>query len=146
MAILDFMKDIEHSGLKDFWKLKEHDIPTSPGAYILIAQGHSHFSYPIGKSPIYYIGQSKNLRSRLREHLKYSDQAKNNRQLNLYWPRYEFSAVYGGRYCFMSTWQGLTPKGLEEILLANFAKKHRSFPVSNGSGSWKRIGELIGNI
>jgi hypothetical protein len=146
MAILGFIKDINHSGLMDFWKLQEHEIPSSPGAYILIAQGNSHFSYPIGSSPVYYIGQSKNLRSRLREHFKYATQAKHNRQLPLYWPRYEFAAAYGGRYCYMRALQGLSPKVLEEILLAKFAKKHRSFPIANGSGTWKRVGELIENV
>ena len=146
MAILDFISDLEHSGLADFWDLKNHDIPTLPGAYILIANGSNHFRYPIGRSPIYYIGQSKNIRRRLHEHHKYSNQAKHNRQLSLYWPRYEYSAEFGGRYCYIRTWQGLTAKALEDILLARFAKKYRSFPVANGAGAWSRVSKIIGEI
>ncbi len=84
MAIIDFIKDFEHSGLLDFWKINDHEIPALPGAYILVARGDSHFAYPRGNSPIYYIGQSKNLRSRLRDHLKYASQAKDDRQLHLF--------------------------------------------------------------
>lgn len=146
MAILDFIKDLNSSGLRDFWKISSHDIPSSPGAYILVARGDSHFSYPQRKSPIYYIGQSRNLRGRLDTHLKYALEAKGDRQLHLYWPRYEFAAVYGGRYCFVRTWQGLSPKALEEILLARFAKKHRCFPIANGSGSWNRIAQEMERV
>lgn len=144
MAILDFIADYEPSDMKDFWKMKDHEIPTSPGVYMLVARGNSHFHYPIGKSPIYYIGQSKNLRSRLLTHLRHATEARDNRKEALYWPRYEFAAVYAGRYCFIRTWQGLTPKGLEEEVLASFAKKYRCFPIANGSGSWNRVENIIG--
>lgn len=56
------------SPLADFWKLVEHEIPESGGAYVLVAD--RWFTYPSGKSPVFYIGQSTNLRSRLRAHLK----------------------------------------------------------------------------
>jgi hypothetical protein len=143
MALLDFLGPLEHSGLYDFWQIRDHDIPPLPGAYILVGRGNSHFAYPNGNNPIFYIGQSKNLRARLREHLKYALQARDDRKEYLYWPRYEFAAVYGGRYCFVRTWQGMKPKALEEELLARFARKHRSFPIANGSGSWNRISEII---
>jgi hypothetical protein len=147
VAILDFIKDLEHSSLKDFWKISEHDdIPSKPGAYILVARGGSHFPYPRGKSPVFYIGQSSNLRKRLTEHLKYATQAKSDRKLNLYWPRYEFAAAYGGRYCYLITQQDISPKELEDLLLAKFAKKHFSFPIANGSGSWRRIEQVMGRV
>ena len=144
MAILDFLDDYERSDLKDFWKIKGHDIPTLPGAYILVARADSHFDYPLGRSPVYYIGQSKNLRSRLRLHLKHATEARDNRKEPLYWPRYEFAASYAGRYCFVRTRQGLTPRALEEEVLARFARKYRCFPIANGSGSWNRVGKIIG--
>lgn len=144
MAILDFLDNYKRSDLKDFWKIEDHEIPTSPGVYILVARGNSHFDYPRGRSPVYYIGQSKNLRSRLREHLKYAKQARDNRKEPLYWPRYEFAATYAGRYCFIRTRQRLTPRGLEEEVLARFAKKHRCFPIANGAGSWNRVAKVIG--
>ena len=144
MAILDFLANYKRSDLKDFWKINDHEIPTLPGVYILVARGNSHFDYPLGKSPVYYIGQSKYLRYRLREHLKYATQARDNRKEPLYWPRYEFAASYGDRYSFVRTRQGLTPRALEEEVIARFAKKYRCFPIANGSGSWNRVGKVIG--
>ena len=146
MALLDFIDDKKHSEIADFWAIRKHEIPNMPGAYILLANGDTWFPYPAGSSPIYYIGQSTNLKSRLREHLKYSYQAKYDRQLDLYWPRYEFTAAYGGRYCYIRTWQGLTPKALEEIIIARFSRKYRSFPIANGSGSWNRITQIMNEV
>lgn len=147
MADLDFVTDLQgfelrdtdyFSGVLPFWKLKEHELPQSPGAYILLARG-TRFLYPGGTSSVYYIGQSKNLRRRLHMHLRFASEAQENRKLNLYWPRYEYAAKFGTGYCFVQTWQGLTPKALEENLLGKFAGKHRAFPVANGAGSWRRI-------
>ena len=147
MADLDFVTDLQDFDLRDtdyfsgvlpFWKLKKHDLPQSAGAYILLARG-TRFLYPSGTSPVYYIGQSRNLRHRLHTHIKYASEAQDNRQLPLYWPRYEYAAKYGMGYCYVQTWKGLTPRALEENLLAKFARKHRAFPVANGAGSWNRI-------
>jgi len=54
-------------------------------------------------------------------------------------PVYEYAAAFNTLYCLVYTWQGLTPKALEEILMAHFAQKHRSFPVANGAGSGDRV-------
>jgi predicted GIY-YIG superfamily endonuclease len=123
----------------DFWSLGKHEIPESPGAYILLA--NTDFLYPNGKSPIYYIGQTKNLRQRLRTHLKHSLGAQkklDEREYYLYYPRYEYAAKFGKSYMYMQTWQGKTPKSLEDDLLAYFAKYYFSFPVANSAGSWKK--------
>ena len=143
MAILDFLDNYEPSDLKDFWKINDHEIPTLPGVYILVARPDSHFDYPLGRSPVYYIGQSKNLRFRLRLHLKHATEARDNRKEPLYWPRYEFAAVYAGRYCFIQTWQGMTARALEEEVLARFARKYHSFPIANGQDSWNRINRVM---
>ena len=153
MADLDFVKDPQNKDLRktksfsevqQFWDLKDHVIPQQPGVYILLARG-TRFRYPRGTNSVYYIGQSLNLRRRLRDHLKYASEAKNDRKLLLYWPRYEYAAKYGTHYCFIRTWQNLKPRGLEEILMAHFAEKHRCFPVANGAGSWNRITAIIKN-
>lgn len=138
MRILEFLGDRRHSGLCDFWHLESHDLPDSAGVYLLLAQRSIGFQYPLGYSPIFYIGQSKKLRNRLLMHLKFSKEAKEHRKLDLYWPRYEYAAHFGGRYCFILT-RG-NPKKLEETILAKFAQKYRSFPITNGTGSWRHGG------
>jgi len=139
MSILGFMSDLEVSPMRDFWRLDEHDIPSKPGVYLLVARGDVRFPYPNGRSPIFYIGQSCSLRRRLREHLKWAKIARDSREEWLYWPRYEYAAAFGGRYCFVKTWQGFKPKALEDKVMALFARKYYSFPAANAAGAWRRV-------
>lgn len=141
MAILKFLRDIGISPVRDFWRLAEHEIPQAPGAYILFARSGIRFRYPKGESPIYYIGQSRGLRNRLKGHLKWSNQVRldTREQFPVYEPRYEYGGKFGGRYCFARTWQGLSPKALEDMIMARFAIKYGTFPVANGTSAWNRI-------
>jgi hypothetical protein len=141
MATFKFLGDFETSPLSDFWRLDQHDIPTSPGVYFLIARPGVRFLYPNSTSSIFYIGQASSLRRRLLDHLKYSKQVRDNRRVKIprYWPRYEYAGAHGGRYCFIKTKQGRTPKALEDIVLTLFAKRYRAFPVGNGSGAWNDV-------
>lgn len=140
MKNLQFLQGLRTNPIpvREFWKMKNDDIPGSPGVYILLSKPSINFQYPIGKSPIFYIGKAANLRLRLHEHLKYSNEAKNDRKRDLYWPRYEYAASFGGRYTFIHTWQGMNPKDLEDKVLRQFADCYRSFPVANGAGSWPK--------
>ena len=142
MAIFDWA--LRHGidkrpGPSNFWSLRDHDIPARPGVYVLVAGPGGRFNYPAGRSPVFYIGCSKNLRQRLIDHLKWSEEAADYRRSRLYWPRYEYAAVYGSRYAYIRTWQNVTPKQLEDILLACFALRYLSFPVANGQGAWRRV-------
>lgn len=145
MALLKFLEDLETetSPLQDLWRFDEHDVPEKPGVYILVSDGTVHFPYPGGNSPIFYIGQSVSLFGRLKIHRNYSNQAKHDRQEPLYWPRYEYAARFGARYCYI-TRQCIKPKALEDLVLARFAKKYFSFPVANGAGAWKRVSKEMG--
>jgi hypothetical protein len=49
-------------------------------------------------------------------------------------PRHEYGGAFGGRYCFIRTWQGVRRKALEDVVLARFALRYRAFPVANGAG------------
>jgi predicted GIY-YIG superfamily endonuclease len=137
LTFLGRLKD-ETAPLNDFWKMKVEDIPPSSGVYIFLAKPGLSFQYPRNKSPIYYIGQATNLRQRLNEHFTYSYQAKYKRVRERYWPRYEYTASFGGRYTVIQTWQGMTSKSLERKILNLFADKYRSFPIANGAGSWDK--------
>src|ERR1035438_5251200 len=125
MAILNFL-DGRKTKLMDFWRLDEHDIPDSSGVYILIAKPSHTFPYPRGRSPVFYIGQSKCLRKRLNRHLYFSKQARYERTRKewLYWPRYEYAAKFGSRYCFVRTAKHERAKHLEDKIMASFAKQY----------------------
>jgi len=149
MALFKFLNGLKTSPVSNFWKLKEHHIPSSPGVYLLVAKPSVHFSYPAGRSPIFYIGQAHSLHQRLNRHLVHSKevlQDRRSRSIPLYWPRYEYAGVFGARYCFIRTWQGMTPRSLEDLVLARFAKRYRAFPVANGAGAWNRVDKEFANI
>ena len=126
-------------GMANFWSLLDHGIPSGPGAYILVAKPGVRFNYPTGRSAVFYIGQSSDLRRRLNEHLKYSLEVREDPMHELYWPRYEYSAAFGSRYALL---EDISPKTLEEELFHRFAQIYHSFPVANGQGSWKRINQI----
>jgi len=132
------------SPARSFWDLRSHDIPESPGAYILIGRRGEGFRYPKGRSPVFYVGQSADIRYRLREHLSNATWAQEARERKdkdrfLYEPRYHYAAAFGETYVWIPTWQGLTPKALEDRILAEFVRDHLAFPVANGQGSWKSL-------
>jgi hypothetical protein len=95
--------------------------------------------YPKGLSAVFYIGQAANLRRRLTDHLRWSMQARQDRRLTLYFPRYEYAAALGARYAYFEAPRGWTARRLETRLLCDFATRYRSWPVANGAGSWEGI-------
>ena len=141
MALFKFLKGLKISPAANFWRLENRHIPSAPGVYLLVAKPEVHFIYPRGKSPIFYIGQARSLRQRLERHLDYSRHVREERREPsepLYWPRYEYAGTHGARYCYIRTWQGITPKALEDIVLARFQVRYHSRPVANSAGAWNR--------
>src|SRR3989304_5060191 len=96
--LLGFLGDIQVSGLGNFWNLDQHDIPASPGVYILFARSGIDFPYPNGKSPVYYVGMAARLRNRLLADVAYAREAAFDRLWDVYLRRYEYAAKFGGRY------------------------------------------------
>jgi hypothetical protein len=146
MDPLQFLRSLnlkrKPSAVSNFWKCDEHDIPASPGVYLLIAKSDVQFPYPAGKSPIYYVGKTRSLHMRIVEqHLKYHTQVQKNCRSGrcLLEMRHEYGGIYGGRYSFIRTWPGVSRKDLEDMLLAAFATKYHAFPVANSAGAWKRL-------
>ncbi|MEI8315109.1 MAG: hypothetical protein WCG79_06615 [Verrucomicrobiota bacterium] len=144
MALLKFLNGLETSPMMDFWKMEEHDLPSRSGAYILVAASDVRFNYPKGRSPVYYIGQSQSLRQRLLRHYVNSKEARDRRKHPMYWPRYEYGAAFGARYCYILAWQGKTAKALEDKVMAQFARCYHAWPVANSAGAWNRIWDEVG--
>ena len=102
----------------------------------LADRGWNGFHLPCGRSPVFYIGQSKNLRNRLQDHLQFATEARDHRRYPLYFQVYEYAARFGCRYTCISALSWDTPKELEADVMALFAKKFRCWPAANGVGSW----------
>ena len=141
MATFKFLGDLKTSEVANFWRLASHDIPASPGVYFLIAKPGVRFTYPGGTSSIFYVGQAGSLQRRLFDHLRFSTHVREKRRVgySLYWPRYEYAGVFGGRYCYIATPRRSTPKALEDLVLARFAHQYRAFPVANSAGAWNQV-------
>jgi hypothetical protein len=127
------------SEVSNLWHSREHDVPRKPGVYFLIAKPGINFQYPAGRSPVYYIGKASSLWKRVvNQHLKHHTHVKNNRRNGdyIYEARHEYGGVYGGRYCFILTWPGMTSTRLERMLIRAFIKEFHAPPVANGAGAW----------
>jgi hypothetical protein len=129
----------EHVSVRDFWKLKEHNLPQEAGVYFLLALPGLTFMYPRRRSSVFYIGKANNLRERLYSHLRYAEEAREDRRYTLYWPYYEYAATIGARYTFILAKPRHDPRELEENVLASFAEHYRSWPVANGVGGWNSL-------
>jgi hypothetical protein len=138
MATFKFLADVQPTRVADFWRLTDHDIPASAGVYFLLAKPGFRFRYPVGTSSIFYIGQAVSLRSRLRDHLRFSRHVCENRRLgySVYWLRYEYAGAFGCRYCYIAARGRQTPRALESLALRRFQERYHAFPVANGAGAW----------
>ena len=107
-------------------------IPDHAGAYIIGSSDGTNFIYPWGSSPIFYIGQSKNIRKRILEHIKYTVAAKNEHD-DYWWPRYQYAASYGVSIAWYSVRGTQNPNKLEADLINNFYDMYGSIPTANGT-------------
>jgi hypothetical protein len=106
--------------------------------YLLIAE-RVRFRYPAGRSSIYYIGQTASLHKRLvKQYHKYHSHVKGNRRLGdyLYEARHEYGGAFGGKYCFIQTWSGISQKDLEKKVIRAFMQRYHAPPIANGAGIW----------
>jgi hypothetical protein len=143
MSPLTFLGHLCASSVRDLLTRDPTDVPREPGAYILMARPGEAFRYPGGDSPVFYIGQGRRVRRRLRTHRRGILQAKNARTECLYRPVREYGAVFGAYFTFVLAQPGCRPKELEDLLMARFAKQYRSLPVANSAGAWKRMRIII---
>jgi hypothetical protein len=114
--------------------------------YLLIARRGFRFSYPVGKSPIDYIGQTTSLRKRIvKEHYKHHKHVRDNCRLDdyLYEARHEYGGAHGGRYCFIQAWHGISPEELEKLVIRAFMQCYHAPPVANGAGVWGWIRKIF---
>ncbi len=110
-------------------------VPEKPCVYIMLST-HTEYPYPWseykghGKSQVYYIGQTKNLRKRLRLHKSACKDVIKKPDTNLgYWPRYEYAAYHG---CNVVWLVSRTPEEKEKELLQEFHDYYGAKPVANG--------------
>jgi hypothetical protein len=112
----------------------EH-IPEQPGVYVMLST-RTEYTYPWseskgkGKSKVYYIGQSENLRGRIGRHKKNLEGTISEHDPDMvYWSRYEYGVHHG---CNVVWVVSQSPENAERRLLKTFALYYGAKPVANG--------------
>ena len=110
------------------------ELPKAPGAYVLGTTSQA-LIYPWGVSKVFYIGESVNLRRRLRYHRQQTLKVKEG-QIRWDHERNQFGAAYGMNCSWWTCPEGETTKDLEDRLLWDFWKRYGATPAANGQ--WTR--------
>ena len=85
-----------------------------------------------GVSPVFYIGQSKNLWKRIEEYIRYTTkQAMEEHDEYFWWPRYQYAAAYGLSVAWYFTRGKLNSNVLEAELIEHFYEMYGSIPIAN---------------
>lgn len=113
--------------------MNEDFFPETSGCYILGSNDGTNFIYPWGTSPIYYIGQSSNIKKRLLEHKKYIECALEDHDELYWWPRYQYGAAFGADVAWYSIRGKQNPNKLESDLITRFYETYGALPVANGT-------------
>ena len=111
-------------------------VPEKPGVYIMLST-RTEYPYPWseykghGKSQVYYIGQTNNLRERLRSHQNACKDVIKEPDMDLdYWSRYEYAVNHGCNVVWLVS--RTPPKEKETKLLQEFKHYYGAKPVANG--------------
>lgn len=120
-------------GFIDLLEDNEIEIPEAAGAYVLGTSDGTKLVYPWGNSPVFYIGKAGNLRRRLSDHRKFTNQAIKNHDEAWFWPRYQYGAAYGIRLAWYTCRGRQKPENLEAGLIEDFYKQYGAIPSANGA-------------
>lgn len=113
-------------------------VPNEPGIYIMVAKKRN-FVYPKKDSPVFYIGTSKHLRSRLKTHLKLFKSAKADFNKHMLWnySRYNYAVAFDTDIYYMRITGREKEKSLESKAMEGFYDKYGALPVGNGAFSFR---------
>ena len=105
------------------------DIPEEPGAYVLGAADGTMLVYPWGTSPIYYIGESGNLRERLMGRRTGTQRAVDDHDQWMY-PIFNYGAAFGAHAVWYLAGE-IEPKNVEATLINAFYETYGAIPTAN---------------
>ncbi len=108
-------------------------LPSAGGVYVLMSE-KTLFTYPAGATSVFYIGQASNLQARLASHRKFSQDVRDGKAPNRYYPRYEWAANHGALVADAvrpRVNSVISPKAMESHLLCVFAEGFRAQPLAN---------------
>ena len=114
-------------------------VPNEPGIYIMVAKKRK-FVYPKSESPVFYIGTSKHLMSRLKTHLRRYKEAKKDFKNHTSWnySRYNYAVAFDADIYYMRITGRENEKALESKAMEGFYDKYGALPVGNGAFSFRK--------
>lgn len=115
-------------------------IPNRSGVYVIVSTKSPYFIYPTGKSPVIYIGESINLKQRIKEHYSIFKEVCNPETADKWWysSRYQFMKYFGAHVYLFYCYKNQSPKELESFFLHSFYNKFHSIPFGNGARSFSQ--------
>lgn len=114
------------------------EVSTNNGVYILVSP-RTRFVYPKGSSKVIYIGQTNNIKRRLKEHQKNLRNAIFDNHNEIWHPdRYNYMKYHGGAKVYYYTCKGnQESKELESRIMEMFYDKYMATPIGNGERSFR---------
>lgn len=114
-------------------------VPNESGIYIMVAQKRE-FIYPKKDSPVFYIGTSKHLKTRLKTHFRRYKEAKADFKKHESWNygRYNYAAAFDADIYYMRITGRENEKTLESKAILGFYNKYGALPVGNGAFSFRK--------
>ena len=121
-------------------------IPKKPGVYIFQSKSQQNksqkFVYPSGESQVIYIGMSKNLHSRIKDHHKTVTNIKRLSKSEIlndwHYTRYLYINSFGCQVHFFTTRGTQKEKNLESEIIEKFYDRFYALPIGNGAFSFKK--------
>ncbi len=123
-------------GIEELLDIEDQDFlwaPNTAGAYVLGTKQRTMLTYPWGNSPVFFIGESRDLRKKFAEHRRLILSAQKDRGEQTWWPRYQYGASFGATVAWYSVRGAQFPNKLLYGLLATFYDMYGSIPLGNSS-------------
>lgn len=105
----------------------------SHGCYVLGASDGTQFVYPWGTSPVFYIGMSKQIRGRLKAHLRWINRAHTEHQSRHFLPLHQYGASFGATAAVYRKVTNQSIARFESKLMTDFYGIYGAIPVANGA-------------
>jgi hypothetical protein len=118
-------------------------MPNVAGVYVIVSEDGTKFIYPNGKCSVMYIGMSKHLRNRIKEHFDAVRSVSGNLDLHKEMcyqccQRYHYFRVFGAKVYVFTRRGRQEPKEMEATFLGKFYEKYLSLPISNSARSFSQ--------
>ncbi|WP_300671501.1 hypothetical protein [Desulfoluna sp.] len=121
-------------GLEELLEAEEDELlwaPAASGAYVIGAGQGTMFTYPWGQSPIFWIGESRDLRKSFAEYRRLTRLSMDDRAETTWWPQYQYGASYGATVAWYAVVGAQFPNRLQYDLMAAFYGLYGSMPLGN---------------